>query len=197
MNERYKKDAYPITVLWDKIRHQDLISKCLLLSPPTKNKKILDVGCGEGGIANYIFDAEEIVGIDISEKAISKAKEKFKHRNEVKFIASPIEYFEYTKNYFDIAFCIETIEHCIDPISVLKKIYELLKEGGSLILTSPNRNSLHLIINRKLGHNDFKCSFDHIREFTYDEIVSMITSIGFKFIGSLGSFIMPYWGYLN
>ena len=50
---------------------------------------------------------------------------------------------------FDIVICSEVIEHLENPRATFRNLFELLKEGGTLILTMPNqetvRSYLHLI----------------------------------------------------
>jgi len=44
-----------------------------------------------------------------------------------------------------------------------------------------------------LGHSDFKCSFDHIKEFTFQEAAEMLREEGFEIKKTAGAFLMPYW----
>lgn len=47
---------------------------------------------------------------------------------------------------FDAIFCIEVLEHCWNPIQVLKNMQELLKEDGMLYLSTPFINPHHDVV---------------------------------------------------
>jgi len=95
-----------------------------------KNKKlkILDIGCGEGHFLYLVQkNGFEVVGIDINEKAIKVAKEKFGIKR-----VYPFDLSEFIKNFpeekFDIICAFHLIEHLEDLISFLFKVREILKE---------------------------------------------------------------------
>ncbi|MCP8311619.1 MAG: class I SAM-dependent methyltransferase, partial [Candidatus Methylarchaceae archaeon HK02M1] len=72
-----------------------------------KTKLILDVGCGTGAITKYIwrdhFPEARIVGVDISESMITKAREDLPRNYNIEYLCSSIEDFQYP-NKFDVAF---------------------------------------------------------------------------------------------
>ena len=80
------------------------------------------------------------------------------------------------------------------PEQAIAEAFRVLKSKGLLVITSPNRDSLHLRINRMLGYSDFKCSFDHIKEFTFQEASEMLVKTGFVINRTSGVFCQPYWG---
>jgi len=44
---------------------------------------------------------------------------------------------------FDVIFCIETLEHCWNPVQAVKNIYHLLKKGGTSYISTPFINPHH------------------------------------------------------
>ncbi|HHB92137.1 MAG TPA: bifunctional 2-polyprenyl-6-hydroxyphenol methylase/3-demethylubiquinol 3-O-methyltransferase UbiG [Thioploca sp.] len=106
-------------------------------------KKILDVGCGGGILAESMAEAEaEVVGIDMSETPLSVAK---LHLYEV---GLKVDYRQITveqlaiesPNSFDIITCMEMLEHVPDPVSIITACYKLLKPGGQAFFSTINRN---------------------------------------------------------
>lgn len=152
----------------------------------------LDVGSGEGGIASF-WPHTNIVGVEISAVAIEKAR---KAHPNVKFICAPIERFELGAGMepFDLAVAQESIEHWTDAAAGLKAIRAAMRRGGHLVLTTPNRDSLHCRIRRKLGMPDAPyCSHDHIREFGFHELIEFVSDQGFVKEQSMGVGLLPYW----
>lgn len=86
---------------------------------------------------------------------------------------------------FDTVFAGEIIEHLEDENSFLENTNRILKRGGILILTTPNRNSLVNIIFHSYEHNghekDYGTNF-HRKLFTIDELKRLLNEKGFEII---------------
>ncbi|AFZ23690.1 methylase involved in ubiquinone/menaquinone biosynthesis [Cylindrospermum stagnale PCC 7417] len=198
MNSRYNShNAYNMVCLWDEVRATELTRHTMAAILPAKDSTILEIGCGNGGSATYIDECKEYIGTDLSEVAVSQANIAYSKKQNFKFIAMDAMKLEFEENRFDVVIAREVIEHLPNPIDCIKEAFRVLKSGGIFVVTSPNRDSLHLRVNRMLGYEDFKCSFDHIKEFTYNEAAEMLTQVGFKIKDTKGAFLMPYWGINN
>lgn len=104
--------------------------------PP--NGKVLDIGCGNGHISIYIGGlGYEVEGIDISEKAIEKAKLNNKYSN-VSFAVQDAEKLVAQNKKYDAIICSEVLEHLHQPSGLLSCVYQLLKPEGIVIITVPN-----------------------------------------------------------
>ncbi|MEP6583206.1 MAG: methyltransferase domain-containing protein [Ginsengibacter sp.] len=102
------------------------------------NSNVLDVGCGNGLISMSLGKAgHNVFGIDISEKAIEKAKEKNKLPN-VKFEVAGAEQMSETETKYDAVICSEVLEHLNEPSTLLNYIHKSMKDDGILIVTVPN-----------------------------------------------------------
>ncbi len=102
-----------------------------------KGAKILDMGCGEGGSLEYLYNkgALEIWGIDISEEQIKKAKSKFPQFKD-NFIVGPMESeINIPNNYFDYIISIFSIGYTSDLYKTLLNANKYLKEDGSLVIS--------------------------------------------------------------
>lgn len=105
-----------------------------------KEAKILEIGCGWGGLLKALRDEgyEDIRGCDLSSQQIDFAKRKG-GLNNVK-VSDAVTYLTEQKTKFDIIFMIDVLEHLEldESIKVIKIVKEKLVEGGSLVIQVPN-----------------------------------------------------------
>jgi len=100
--------------------------------------EVLDVGCGNGIIARGIgAQGYKVFGIDISEKAIAKAKDLTTLPNVNFGVISAEELIAEGKKYNAVV-CSEVLEHLDHPEKLLATLYESLADDGVLIVTVPN-----------------------------------------------------------
>ena len=195
MDERFsKKEAYNLVYLWDKVRADEINTITVELISPTKDKRILEIGCGIGGSAPLISECKEFVGTDLSEIAVSQANQEFANKPNFRFVPMDAMDLKFDDKQFDIVLAREVIEHLPEPHRAIKEAFRVLKPNGLFLVTSPNRDSLHLRVNRMLGYADFTCSFDHIKEYTFREAEEMLRKEGFTIKDTRGIFLLPYWG---
>jgi ubiquinone/menaquinone biosynthesis C-methylase UbiE len=104
-----------------------------------KNKKVLDIACGEGyGSALLAGAALEVTGMDIDTPTIDKAKEKYRLTN-VSFRTGQVENIPFEAGLFDTVVSFETIEHITDHQQMMQEIRRVLKPGGLLIISTPDK----------------------------------------------------------
>lgn len=109
-----------------------------------KGKKILDVGCGGGILAEAMGQlGGEVTGIDASPNTIGIAKAHSKSVNSgVIYIQKTIEEFitTYPDEKFDVITCLEMLEHVPSPLGVIQSCSSLLNDGGDIFFSTINRN---------------------------------------------------------
>ena len=108
-----------------------------------EGKKVLDIGCGGGILAESIaLSGADATGIDLSEKALKVAE---LHALEVgvslayRSISAEALADELPEHY-DVVTCMEMLEHVPDPASVVRACAKLCKPGGTLFFSTLNRN---------------------------------------------------------
>ena len=106
-------------------------------------KKVLDVGCGGGILAESLSKAGGIVtGIDLSNKALKVAElHQLESNTLVQYRSISAEDLakQEPENY-DVVTCMEMLEHVPDPSSVVQACATLCKPGGSIFFSTLNRN---------------------------------------------------------
>jgi broad specificity phosphatase PhoE/trans-aconitate methyltransferase len=101
-------------------------------------KKVLDIGCAEGRVCNIAsgHGAKEVHGIDSSKSKIHIAQA----MNPNCFF-DVADIFGYEKeDKFDVVLCLEFLQHVRDYRRCINIICNLVKEGGHLIISVPNRS---------------------------------------------------------
>lgn len=134
--------------------------------------KILDIGCGQGILSFYISKNWQLYGIDADEDRIRRAgKIKFKN---AKFSVADAENLSFNFK-FDVILALDIIEHLKHPEKCLKKISKLLKKGGILIVSNPNKHSMWELFLNKWLHLE-----DHRHYWSPDEFDSMTKVFGLE-----------------
>ena len=159
-----------------------------------KGKSVLDIGCRDGF---YSFKAEEkgskeVIGIDT---CLSKGATEFL----IPFFDSKVEMYEedfYTyqksnKKTFDVVFFLGCLYHSKYPFLSLKRLSELTKDKGFLLIESamciddnkmpmlycPTTGSIKARKNSKTGYSEYASTF-----FNHKALIEHLQSFGFELI---------------
>lgn len=106
-------------------------------------KKVLDVGCGGGILAESMAVAgAQAKGIDLSEKALKVADlHSLESGVQVKYeYISAEDLAKKEAGQYDVVTCMEMLEHVPDPLSIIKSCAALVKPGGKVFFSTLNRN---------------------------------------------------------
>lgn len=113
------------------------------LSGGIQGKRVLDVGCGGGILAESMAVAgAEVTGIDLSEKPLKVAKLHLLETGrkvDYQLIAAEELALRQPERY-DVVTCMEMLEHVPDPASTVRACAALAKPGGWVWFSTINRN---------------------------------------------------------
>jgi 2-polyprenyl-3-methyl-5-hydroxy-6-metoxy-1,4-benzoquinol methylase len=152
---------------------------------PKDTPILIDAACGLGYGSYLLSGATKCIvyGIDLSGQAVAYARAHYSKANTVHFAASSIAALPFDQNAFSFFVCLETIEHLPrgDAEKAVTEIRRVLKAGGLLFISSPNRlitGLLELILKTS---NPFHC-----HEYTPRELHDMLSTHDFILKARLG-----------
>src|SRR5690606_27027589 len=106
------------------------------LMPELRNKSVLDLGCGFGWHCRYAREqqASSVIGVDISEKMLQKAREKTDDPC-ISYIKMPIEDINFSKSQFDVVISSLAFHYIKSFDAICKKAYDCLKPSGTFVFS--------------------------------------------------------------
>ena len=110
---------------------------------PVAEKKVLDVGCGGGILAEALAQrGAQVTGIDMGDAPLGVAKlHQLESGLSIDYQKSTAEDFaQQHESAFDIVTCLEMLEHVPDPSSVVQACAKMVKPGGHVFFSTINRN---------------------------------------------------------
>jgi 2-polyprenyl-3-methyl-5-hydroxy-6-metoxy-1,4-benzoquinol methylase len=155
-----------------------------------KNAKILDAGCGNG---EFLLEMSKLgytnlVGFDQS-PGIERAKNLGIGEFYNKSIWEELDELENGKQMdYDAVVMVNVLEHVVEPVELLKRLYGLMKTGAQLCVTVPNDFSKLQRAYLKSSGNDpwFVILPDHVNYFDFDSFRHAISSAGFEVLDEMG-----------
>jgi ubiquinone/menaquinone biosynthesis C-methylase UbiE len=122
--------------------HADIIIRGLRSIDGLESIKVLDIGIGSGYsilAIDKMIHTSEIVGIDISETALSKAEHRIesqaKSNNRIVIEYGNVAKLQYNTNEFDVITSFQSHYFWPDFDANIQNVSDLLKENGIFILT--------------------------------------------------------------
>jgi SAM-dependent methyltransferase len=148
-----------------------------------KGKRVLDYGCGTGyGSLMLSKAAANIIAVDLSKEAIDFAKQNYIADN-LTFKTIP----ELTNAKFDVITSFQVVEHVPSDKDYIEKLKSLLKHGGFLLLSTPDK-SIRLFNYIQKPWNAF-----HLKEYSSDSFGNLLhnyfTKVEVLKIGSKSDFV--------
>jgi SAM-dependent methyltransferase len=131
-----------------------------------RGRAVLDAACGEGyGSALLAAAAERVTGVDRSPEAVAHARDRYRLPN-LSFEAADCLQLPFGDDAFDGVVSFETLEHLDDHDGLLREFRRVLKPGGFLLISSPDKA---VYSERLQNRNPF-----HVRELYRDELEALL-----------------------
>jgi SAM-dependent methyltransferase len=102
-------------------------------------KRILDLGCRSGAVAQHFVEGNEVVGLDVDRNALEDA-EKLGIETVVADVEATLPFHDQS---FDAVIAGELLEHVRFPENVVADALRLLRPGGIFVGSVPNMFNLH------------------------------------------------------
>lgn len=178
-------DPYLVKENLDKQFQQNRIQCTIeLINSVVENKEdklnILDLGCGQGHITSIIrkcYPSFEISALDYSISAINYAVEQY---NGIDYVVGDAYNPPYAKEYFDIIICNNIWEHVPDPLTLLSKMRRILKPGGYVIISTPNRYRISNMVRAAIGKKITLVSESHVTEYSIGQVIEQLAYSEFE-----------------
>lgn len=146
-------------------------------------KKIFDLGCGNGSVANWLSSKNwDVTGVDPSAQGILLAKQKYP--NIKLHEGSAYDDLSALYGQFPLVVSLEVVEHVYAPRDYAKTLYSLVNKGGSAIVSTPYHGyfkNLALAVTGKMD-NHFTALWDHghIKFWSISTLSILLKEAGFK-----------------
>ncbi|TGM32149.1 ArsR/SmtB family transcription factor [Leptospira biflexa] len=130
---------------WEKLQeetlHPKLYRSWILQELPTC-EKILDLGCGPGGLIPFLLNkAKHVTGVDNSSRMIENASIHLGKNPSVDLIQTPMEHLPLSVNSCDAVVASMVMHHISHPPTVLEEIARVLKPGGVLCIVDLGKHN--------------------------------------------------------
>ena len=131
-------------------------------------KDVLDLGCGARQGPYFLTGtAKHVSGVDVSLEAVEFLKKNYQAPNLDFYQMDAVE-LKFQDSTFDVIVSFEVIEHIVDFRRYLREIARVLKPGGIVVLSTPNRE--------KVSPDGQAGIRGHIREFSAEEFRKLLSA---------------------
>ncbi len=164
VHEEFELPAPGHSYGWDFDKRIEIVNGLVRGHVPT-GARVLDAGCWTGMLSEKLVSGYEVHGIDSGAKAVAKAQAKGIQAK----LGDLHSKWDFKPSFFDCVLLGEIIEHVLEPGFILREAFRVLKSGGLLVLTTPNRDSVF-----------FRHAPDHYKEYNYPELAALLGQSGFQ-----------------
>lgn len=174
----------PYVIKRDRFSSHQIVARYLVSQAKDKQITVLDLGC-DIGFVGTLSGSENIrfTGADISSEVLKKLPGVYKSKILLDLNSKDWRIGE----KFDYVVFTDVLEHLYDPAAAIRQISQLLKTGGTLILSVPNFAfiAVRLIILLGFYPRHRRGPFDrtHLYHYTRNTIREQITDSGFEIVG--------------
>jgi SAM-dependent methyltransferase len=134
-----------------------------------ESARILDAGCGTGYGTAELAGAAFVIGTDIAAEAVGHARSRY-GSDRAHFVQGSCETLPFSDAAFDLLVAFEVIEHLDGWQDLLLEAKRVLRPGGVLLVSTPNRDYYEQS-RGEAGPNPF-----HRHEFDYAEFQDALSA---------------------
>jgi len=135
--------------------------------------RVLELGCGDGARTTLFYDVSSTVGIDVFNRVSPQRRDKFG------FFLADATKLPFKAESFDSVVSFDVVEHIWDDEQFVNEAFRVCKNGGYVVLGTPNRLRLSNMLRSLIG-KEIVYPTIHVREYTRDQFASLCEKAGFK-----------------
>jgi len=158
------------------LHERHIMAYDITLERLSEGDTVLEIGHGDGYGLMKIAEKADIIGLDIDPRIVQFASEKYGEKYFKIYDGSSIPFDD---NHFDCVCLFQVIEHIEEDVEILKEIRRVLKPGGFMIMTTPNR-----VLRVPLGEKPW--NIEHVREYYPEELQDIMVVAGYSKTEVLG-----------
>ena len=138
-------------------------------APEERPLRILDAGCGTGGLLDVLatWPEVEVTGIDFADQALSFCRQ----RGHRRLAGSDLTMLPFRSDTFDVVTALDVLEHVANDARALEEIFRVLRPGGILIASVPAYQFLW-------GPHDE--ALHHFRRYSAPEFAKVVERCGLR-----------------
>jgi len=189
-----RPDGADPTFTRQSLRHQSVV-ECFKANVPDRAARVLDIGCGEGGLSALLDQAgyTALHGCDwLPAEKVAKAPPGYDYR-AVDLNADGLA--GYASDGFDAVVCSDVIEHLENAAFALREIARVLSPGATAIISLPNAFNLLERVSWLATGNSTRykrelsvSEFGHISIIPRDVMHSLAARAGLNVVGTQGGY---------
>lgn len=194
-------------------KHIPRLARTLALVPPAQNTgRVLELGCYMQitPLLQRFCGYREVRGAYVGKLGLTDHKTMQFPDGEFSCLVDHFDAerdpFPYPSEHFDLVIAGEIVEHMTyDPMHLLVESRRVLKDGGFLLVTTPNVGSLASVAKTLDGHDNPQIYFlykrprpgeepeiGHVREYTAHELGEAVKSAGFEVLQLFTTFLEDF-----
>jgi 2-polyprenyl-3-methyl-5-hydroxy-6-metoxy-1,4-benzoquinol methylase len=153
------------------------------LKLPTDQRRIFDLGCGNGATANYyVQKGYEVIGVDPSKEGIQQAQQSYPALKLV--LGSAYDNLAEQYGQFPVVLSLEVVEHVYSPRIYAKTLYDLVEKEGVLMISTPyhgyTKNLALAITGQMDAHFTVLWDHGHIKFWSIRTLTHLLKEAGFR-----------------
>jgi 2-polyprenyl-3-methyl-5-hydroxy-6-metoxy-1,4-benzoquinol methylase len=159
----------------------------LVQSLPNKPKRVVELGCAGGQFGERVkrdLGTEHYTGIELDPTAAARARERLDVVHCVDLNVATPKKLGVPLGTADFLFCLDILEHLVNPWDVLARWATVLQPGGTLVLSIPNIQYAGTISQLIAGNFDYLdegiLDATHLRFFAHRGAYNLVRGAGFE-----------------
>jgi ubiquinone/menaquinone biosynthesis C-methylase UbiE len=138
-------------------------------------ERVLEVGFGGGGLLAALLttEAAAVIGVDISEEMVARARRRFQRQlrtGRLDLVRAPAEQLPLTAGAVDAAVSVASLYFWADPAGAMREVARVMRPGGRLVLCFEPAEELRKWPGHRFGFSLFEDQ----------EVAALVEAAGFR-----------------